>query len=180
MWSDENRRYHHLTPGAKGPSVAASRIEEVEMDVMSEITTAAGVLIPVRPRVSIPPHLGQVCLPPTQEEIARASEDAFRIFWSLGIVDFEAAAYLEFLLARDSTLRFCPCECAFAEDVVGCMRRLRLSRLRCRPRARARRRRHSSGRSERGPPPDDDGGGGGDGDGPPRARKSSRFSGRRS
>jgi hypothetical protein len=63
------------------------------------------------------------------------------------------------LLAWDSALRFCPCECAFAEDVVGCMRRLRLSRLRYRPRARARRRQRRGGsRSERSPPSDDDGG----------------------
>jgi len=103
--------------------------------------------------------------PPTQAEIARASEDAFRISWSLGTVDIEATAYLEFLLAWDSALRFCPCECAFAEDVVGCMRRLRLSRLRYRPRVRARRRQRRSARScERGPP--DDGGGSDDGDGP--------------
>src|SRR5262249_37635568 len=102
--------------------------------------------------------------PPTQAELARASEDAFRISWSLDTVDIEATAYLEFLLARDLVLRgFCRCECAFAEEVVGCVRRLRLSRLRHRPQARARRRqRCSAGGCERAPPGDD-----GDGDDPP-------------
>src|SRR5215510_11601284 len=110
------------------------------------------------------PEITAAALPPTKEEIARASADAFRVYRLLGIIDAEAATLLEWLLVQDSALRFCPCECAFAEDVVGCMRRLRLSRLRYRPRARARRRqRHSGSRCERGPPGDDDGG---DGDGP--------------
>jgi hypothetical protein len=109
------------------------------------------------------PEITATALPPTQEEIARASDDEFRIHWSWGTVDFEASAYLEFLLVRSSA---CP-ECALAEDVGGCMRRLsqlRVSRLRCRPRARARRRRrrHGGSRGERSPPSDD-----GDGDGGP-------------
>jgi len=95
--------------------------------------------------------------PPPTEEIARAN--VFRVYRSLGVADEEAAALLEWLLAQDSALRFCSCECAFAEDVAGCMRRLRLSRLRCRPRARARRRqRHGGSRCERSPPSDDGGG----------------------
>jgi hypothetical protein len=105
-------------------------------------------------------HLGQVCLPPTQEEIAQA---------------FELPFWVELLLELDSMPWFCPC--AFASDRSGCLLRLRLSRLRCRPRARARRRRHSSGRSERGPPSDDDGDGGSDP--PPHRSDAALFLGRR-
>jgi hypothetical protein len=115
-------------------------------------------------------QIGQPRLPPTQAEI----DDVFHIDWALGTGNLDSSAYLEFLLVRSSA---CP-ECALAEDVVGCMRQLRmrqlrLNRLRCRPRVRARRSRHRHGGSrERSPPSDDGGGGGSDGPPPPPPSRS--------
>ena len=110
---------------------------------MTETTNTA-----LRPRISISPHLAQVCLPPSQEEIARAFEN-------------ENVSLVELLLQLDSMPWFCPC--ALAEDRTGCMRRMQMARMRCRPRARARRRqRHGGSRRERSPPSDGDGDGGAD------------------
>ena len=123
-----------------------------------------------------------VRLPLTQEEIAWAVED-FRVYWSLPTGDIEAPAFLELLLASD-VLRFCACECAFAEDVTKCirdrMRQLRLNSLRRRPRARARRsrQRHGGRRCERGPPGSDDGSSDG-GSGPPARLAASHVRGAR-
>lgn len=100
-----------------------------------------------------PAQLGQARLPPTQEEI----DDVFHIDWALGTGSLDSSAYLNFLLVRSS---LCP-ECALADDVAGCMRRLRLVRLRSRPRAaRARRSRQGHGGRRGGDGGRDDGGGG--------------------
>ena len=118
--------------------------------------------------ITVDPPGGQARLPLTREEIAQAV-DGFRVYWTLRTGDVEASAFLEMLLASNS-LRFCACACAFADDVAGCMRELRLAPLRCRPRARARRRqRHGGSRCERSPPSDD-----GDGDPLPPPRSLAR------
>jgi hypothetical protein len=98
-------------------------------------------------RVYFPPD------PPTPEEI--------------GAVLF---SWVDWLVARDAML--C-CPCAFADDPTKCLRELRLSPLRYRPRVRARRRQRRGARScERGPPGGDDGG---DGDGPAPPRLKSAY-----
>jgi hypothetical protein len=112
--------------------------------------------------ITVDPPGGQARLPLTREEIAQAV-DGFRVYWTLRTGDVEASAFLEMLLASNS-LRFCACACAFADDVAGCMRELRLAPLRYRPRPRPRARRsrqgHGGSRRERGPPGSDDDGGG--------------------
>lgn len=82
--------------------------------------------------ITVDPPGGQARLPLTREEIAQAV-DGFRVYWTLRTGDVEASAFLEMLLASNS-LRFCAC--AFADDVAGCMRELRLAPLRYRPRPR--------------------------------------------
>ena len=90
----------------------------------------------------------QVRLPPRQEEIAAGAFE--NLFW----VEL-------LLLGPDSMPRFCPC--MFAKGGSGCLRRLRMSRMRYRPRQREGGARAVGGRdgsSER-----DDGSGDDDGDG---------------
>jgi hypothetical protein len=100
-------------------------------------------------------EFSEVCLPPTQAEIAQALEPAF---------------WVELWVQLHAMPQFCPC--AFASDRTSCLRRLRLSRLRYRPRARARRQRHGGSHRERSPPGDDGDGGGSD---PPPARRSGKL-----
>ena len=72
-----------------------------------------------------PPPPGLVCLPRTQEEIACAAEDVFRIDWPFNFGSLDSASHLKFLIVCTSV---CP-ECALANDMVACRDAARKMRL---------------------------------------------------